>query len=95
MGRRRFCDKQRLEVLAEHDAGTSVADLCRKYQSRKHQISAAFLYNWKNDKATHEDEAQRRVNELEVENKRLKKIYAEFSIDHDMLETGYGKVKKW
>lgn len=92
MGRRRFSDKQRLEVLAELDAGTSVQDL-----SRKHQLSAgATIYKWKKDKATDEDEAQRRLRELEAENKRLKKMYAELrSIDHDILKTGYGMLKKW
>ena len=40
MGKKRFTSKHRLEILTEHDAGASVADLCRKYQ-----ISAATLYN--------------------------------------------------
>ena len=90
MGKKRFTTKQRLEILAEHDAGASVADLCRKYQ-----ISAATLYNWKKDKATSEDEQLRRLKELEEENKRLKKMYANLSIDHDILKQGYGMLKKW
>jgi putative transposase len=45
MGKKKFTSKQRLEILAEHDAGASISDLCRK-----HQISAATLYNWKKDK---------------------------------------------
>ena len=77
-------------MLAELDAGVSVADL-----SRKHQLSAATIYKWKKDKATDEDEAQRRLKELEAENKRLKKMYADLSIDHDILKTGYGMLKKW
>ena len=90
MGRRRFSDKQRLEVLAELDAGVSVADL-----SRKHQLSVATIYKWKKDKTTDEDDQQRRLKELEAENKRLKKMYAELCIDHDILKTGYGMLKKW
>ena len=89
MGKRRFTDKQRLKVLAEHDAGASVADLCRK-----HQISPATLYKWKKDKATDEDEQLRRLKELEAENKRLKKMYADLSIDHDILKQGYSMLKK-
>ncbi len=80
MGKRKFTDKQRLEVLAEHDAGMSVADLCRK-----HQISPATFYKWKKDKATDEDEQLRRLKELE----------ADLSIDHDILKQGYGMLKKW
>jgi putative transposase len=90
MGKKRFTSKQRLEILAEHDAGASISDLCRKYQ-----ISAATLYNWKKDKATSEDEQLRRLKELEEENKRLKKMYANLSIDHDILKQGYGMLKKW
>ena len=90
MGKKKFTTKQRLEILAEHDAGCSVADLCRK-----HQISAATLYNWKKNKALEEDEQLRRLKELEEENKRLKKMYADLSIDHDILKQGYGMLKKW
>lgn len=90
MGKKKFTTKQRLEILAEHDAGVSVADLCRK-----HQISAATLYNWKKAKTVEEDEQLRRLKELEEENKRLKKMYADLSIDHDILKQGYGMLKKW
>ena len=90
MGKKRFTSKQRLEILAEHDAGISVADLCRKYQ-----ISAATLHNWKKDKATEADDQLCRLKELEEENKRLKKRYANLSIDHDILKQGYGILKKW
>lgn len=90
MGKKKFTLKQRLEILAEHDAGVSVADLCRK-----HQISPATLYNWKKAKAVDEDEQLRRLKELEEENKRLKKMYADLSIDHDILKQGYGMLKKW
>ena len=90
MGKRKFTDKQRLEVLAEYDAGTSVGDLCRK-----HQISAATFYKWKKDKTSDEDEQARRLKEVEAELSRLKKMYAELSIDHDILKQGYGMLKKW
>ena len=90
MGKRKFTDKQRLEILAEHDAGLGVGDLCRK-----HQISAATFYKWKKDKATDEDDQLRRLKELEAENKRLKRMYADLGIDHDILQQGYGMLKKW
>lgn len=90
MGKRKFTEKQRLEVLAEHDAGATVADLCRK-----HQISAATFYKWKKDKTTDEDDQARRLKEVESELSRLKKMYAELSIDHDILKQGYGMLKKW
>ncbi|MBV6652876.1 MAG: transposase [Mameliella sp.] len=90
MGKRKFSIKQRLSILAEHDSGASIADLCRK-----HQISPATLYKWKKEKTTDENEQLRRLKALEAENKRLKKMYAELSIDHDILKQGYGMLKKW
>ena len=90
MGKKRFSTKQRSAILTEHDAGASITDLCRKYQ-----ISAATLYNWKKEKATQEDEQHRRLKKLEGENKRLKKMYADLGIDHDILKQGYGMLKKW
>jgi putative transposase len=90
MRKSKFTEAQRLDILAEHDAGSSVADLCRK-----HQISPATLYKWKKDHLENQDEDKRRVKELEKENARLKKMYAELSIDHDILKTDYGMLKKW
>ena len=90
MRKSKFTKQQRLEALAKHDGGTSVADL-----SRELQISPATFYKWKKDHATEQDDTQRRLQELESENKRLKKIYAELSIDHDILKQGYGMLKKW
>jgi putative transposase len=81
---------QRLEILAKWDSGAKVEDLCRTYQ-----ISAATLYNWRKAKTEDEDETKRRLKELEAENARLKKMYAELSIDHGILKDGYELLKKW
>ncbi|THH36291.1 hypothetical protein E4021_15385 [Neolewinella litorea] len=45
MRKSKFTPTQRLEILAQADAGTPVADLCRQ-----HQISAATFYKWKKGK---------------------------------------------
>lgn len=90
MRKSKFTKSQRLEILAKHDAGASVADLCREYQ-----ISAATFYNWKQDHIDNQDEAKRRLKELEAENARLKKMYAELSLDHGILKEGYEMLKKW
>lgn len=42
-----------------------------------------------------QDEAKRKVVELERENARLKKMYAELSLDHQILQDGYEMLKKW
>lgn len=90
MPKSKFTKQQRLEALAKHDAGRTVADLCRELQ-----ISAATFYKWKKDQANSEDDQQRRLQELESENKRLKRMYSELSMDHDILKQGYGMLKKW
>lgn len=81
---------QRLEILAKWDAGANVDDLCRTYQ-----ISAATLYNWRRAKVEDEDETKRQLKALAAENARLKKMYAELSIDHGILKDGYEMLKKW
>jgi putative transposase len=90
MRKSKISNTQRLEILAKWDSGTSIDELCRTYQ-----ISAATLYNWRKAKAEDEDETRRRLKELESENARLKKMYAELSIDHGILKDGYEMLKKW
>ena len=90
MRKSKFSKQQRLDILAEHDAGTAVGDLCRKYQ-----ISPATFYNWRKAHEDQQDADKRRLSELETENKRLKKMYAELSIDHDILKQGYEIAKKF
>lgn len=90
MRKSKFTQQQRLDILAEHDAGLAIAELCRK-----HQISPATFYKWRKMQTHQQDADQRRLAELEAENKRLKKMYAELSIDHDILQQGYQMAKKF
>lgn len=89
MKKSRFTDSQRLEILAKRDQGMSVEDICRT-----HQISPATFYKWKNNLATEQDEDKRRLRELELENARLKKMYADLSLNHEILQEGYAIAKK-
>ena len=90
MRKSKFTKTQQFEILAKWDAGTKVDDLCREYQ-----ISAATLYKWKKDKATEEDDNLRELKKLQQENARLKKMYANLSMDHEILQEGYEMLKKW
>jgi putative transposase len=90
MRKSRFSKKQRLEILAKWDAGSSVDELSREYQ-----VSAATLYNWKKDKTIEEDDTLRELKQLQAENARLKKMYANLSMDHEILQEGYEMLKKW
>jgi len=78
-----------LAVIAEQDAGKPVEHICRQ-----HQISPATFYKWKKDLADQQNDDRRRVKQLEQENARLKKMYAELRIDHEILQEGYEVAKK-
>lgn len=90
MRKSNFTEVQRLSVLAEQDSGQSVEEICRK-----HQISPATFYKWKKEVAIEQDENKRRVRDLEKENARLKKMYAELSLEHGILKDGYEMLKKY
>ena len=90
MRKSKFTESQRLSILAKQDAGQSVEDICRE-----HQISPATFYKWKKEHSDNQDEDKRRLKQLEIENARLKKMYAELSLDHGILKDGYEMLKKY
>ena len=51
--------------------------------------------NWRKALSDQKDGDKRRLSELEAENARLKKMYADLSLDHDILQQGYEMLKKW
>ncbi len=61
----------------------------------EHQISPATFYKWKKEVAIEQDEDKRRLKQLEEENARLKKMYADLSLDHSILQQGYEMLKKY
>ena len=77
----RFTEKQILKILKEFDAGRETRDLYRE-----HGISRATLYNWKKRYGGMDASQLKRLKELEDENKRLKRMYADLSLDHALLK---------
>lgn len=90
MRKSNFTESQRMAILAKHDAGQSVEAICRE-----HQISPATFYKWKKEVAIEQDEDKRQIKQLAEENARLKKMYAELSLDHSILQQGYEMLKKY
>ena len=90
MRTKRFTKSQKLSLLEEVSSGGKVSEVCRK-----HQISVATYYKWKKALADEKDTDKRRLKELEKENARLKRMYSELSLDHDILKSGYEYLKKW
>ena len=89
MKRKRFTEEQIIGVLKEHELGANTADLCRK-----HGISQQTFYNWKSKYGGMEASDVRRLKELEEENFRLKRMYANLSLDHEILKDVISK-KGW
>nr|KIU70413.1 transposase [Brucella anthropi] len=81
MKRNRFTDEQIIGILKEHEAGTPVAELCRKSG-----ISQATYFNWKKKYAGLLPDEMRRLRALEEENTRLKRIVADLTLDREMLQ---------
>ena len=86
MKRRRFSDEQIIGILKEHEAGVSVADLCRK-----HGVSDASVYKWKAKFGGMELSEAKRLRALEDENARLKRLLADAMLDNVALKDLLGK----
>jgi putative transposase len=80
MKKTRFTESQIVSILKEADAGMKVKELCRK-----HGISDATYYNWKSKFGGMEASDVRRMKELEEENAKLKRMFANLSLEHDAL----------
>ena len=81
MKQKRFTENQIIKILKEAEAGISVTDLCRK-----HGFSSSTFYKWKAKYGGMDASALRRLKELEEENRRLKQMYAELSLEHKVLK---------
>lgn len=81
MKRTRFTETQIVGILKEYETGRSVIDLCREYG-----ISKATFFNWKSKYGGIEVPELRRLKELETENTRLKKMYADLSLDYQIVK---------
>ena len=86
MKKSRFSEEKIIAVLKQADAGVKVAELVRK-----NGISEATFYNWKAKYGGLDVSQLRKLKELEVENARLKKMYAELSLAHHALQDAVEK----
>ncbi|MCU0802064.1 MAG: IS3 family transposase [Rhodobacteraceae bacterium] len=86
MKRSRFTEDQIIGILKEHEAGVSVADLCRK-----HGVSDATVYKWKAKYGGMEVSEAKRLKGLEDENARLKRLLADAMLDNAALKDLLGK----
>lgn len=81
MKKSRYKEEQIVKILREGDNGIKVDDLCRKYG-----MSDSTYYNWKSKYQGMTESELRRLKDLEEENRRLKEIIAEQSLDIKCLK---------
>ncbi len=86
MKRTRFTEHQIIGILKQQDSGMKVADICRE-----HGISDASFYNWKAKFGGMDASQLKRLKELEEENSRLKKMYADLSLIHHAFKDAVEK----
>lgn len=88
MKRSRFTDSQIISILNEAESGVRVPDLCRK-----HGMSDATFYKWRAKFGGMDASMMKRMKELEEENRRLKKMYAEEKLKAEIVKEAL--EKKW
>ena len=81
MRKSKFSENQIITILKAVEAGRTVRDVCRE-----HEISEATYYQWKSKYGGMQASDIRRLRELEEENRRLKAMYAELSLEHRILK---------
>lgn len=88
MKKSKFTESQIIKALRSHEQGRKTEDICRELGIHK-----VTFYNWRKKYAGMEVSQLKRLKELEDENARLKKMYAELSLDNVMLKDVLSK--KW
>lgn len=81
MKKSRFSETKIVNILKQQEAGRTVQDICREYG-----ISQATFFNWKSKYGGMSASHLKRLKELETENLRLKKMYADISLQNDALK---------
>jgi len=81
MKQSRFTEHQIVAILHESESGLPLEELLRK-----HGISKGTLYKWRAKYGGMDASALKRLKELEEENRRLKQMYANLSLEHQVLK---------
>ena len=88
MKQSRFSDSQIIAILKQAEGGSPVPELCRE-----HGMSSAAFYTWRSKFGGMDTSLMSRLKELEDENRRLKKMYAEERLKAEIIQEAM--QKKW
>ena len=82
MKTQRFNETQIVSILKQYDGGRDPIDICREYG-----VSKATLYNWRKKYNGMDASHVKELKALQEENRRLKQMYAELMLDHNLAKT--------
>ena len=88
MKKSKYTDSQIMAILKQAEAGAPVPKLCRE-----HGMSSATFYKWRAKYGGMDASMMARLKELEEENRRLKKMYAEERLKAEIVQEAL--TKKW
>jgi putative transposase len=88
MKKSRYSDSQIIAIIKQAEAGTPVPELCRE-----HGMSSASFYKWRSKYGGMDASMMTRLKELEDENRRLKKMYADERLKAEIIQEAM--AKKW
>ena len=88
MSGKKFSEFRLFKILKEAEKGRTVSDLCREYG-----MSGASFYKWRAKYGGMDGSMISEMKSLEEENRRLKRMYADISMQNDVLKEALGK--KW
>ena len=81
MKKSKFSPSQIVRILHEYESGKTALEV-----TREHKISQGTLYNWRKKYGGMEATDLKRLKKLEEENRKLKRMYAELALDHQMAK---------
>jgi putative transposase len=79
--KQRFTEEQIIGILHSHEKGATVLEICRK-----HGIAEQTFYRWKSKFSGMEVSDAKKLKQLEDENRRLKQIVGELTLDNQALK---------
>jgi putative transposase len=82
----RYSEPQILAILRQAEGGVPVAELCRE-----HGMSNASFYKWRAKYGGMDASMVSQMKAMEEENRRLKRMYADLSMQADLLKEALGK----
>jgi putative transposase len=84
----RYSDAQIMGILKQAESGVPISELCRE-----HGMSNASFYKWRAKYGGMDVSVMSQLKVMEAENRRLKRMYAEMSMQNDLLKEALGKKR--